>query len=337
MNSLLETGSPLSSATGALPLPTEVALQVLEFCNWGDLARLAATQRSFASLMYTAATSADQKASSNAQQWHLAQALLRGTDGLAQNKRKAMEMLLALANVEIDPDTLAPVMAKAGNATTTCFAPAMRLIAEMYLDGEIAVESSPAEETACSEGSAAAQADETNSGDSSSSTAAEAAPSSSASSIGAARGVQWLQSAFELGEDVEAAHALALLYEHGKKSVELDVVKAAEWLQRAAEAGHVEAMAELALCYELGCGVEQNDERALDWYMKAAEKGSLVAKYSVGEAFEEARGVPQSHEEACLWYYKAAMEGDEDAKTALRRLRDIARIVLPGVGALLDG
>lgn len=334
MNSLLETGSPLSSANGALQLPTDIALQVLDFCNWGDLARLAATQRSFASLMYTVASSADEKSSSNARQWHLAQALLRGTDGLAPNKAKAMEMLLALANVEIDPETRAPVAMtnKAGNtnATTNCFAPAMRLIAEMYLDGEIETEGPSADAPKISECSAAAEPDENNTVDST-------AVVASSTSIGAARGVQWLQTAFELGEDVDAAHALALLYEHGKRSVELDVVKAAEWLQRAAEAGHVEAMAELALCYELGCGVDQNDERALDWYMKAAEHGSLVAKYSVGEAFEEARGVPQSHEEACLWYYKAAMEGDEDAKTALRRLRDIARIVLPGVGALLDG
>jgi TPR repeat protein len=189
----------------------------------------------------------------------------------------------------------------------------MRLIADLYLDGEVEVPDG---------------------GDSASAPSPDGATTTAAN---AARGLRWLVSAFELAGDVDAAHELALLYERGDRSVDLDVVKAAEWLQKAAGAGHVEAMAELGLCYELGCGVEQSDERALDWYMKAAERGNLVAKFSVGEAFEEARGVPQSHEEACLWYYKAAMEGDEDAKTALRRLRDIARIVLPGVGALLDG
>ena len=92
----------------------------------------------------------------------------------------------------------------------------------------------------------------------------------------------------------------------------------------------------MAMCYELGCGVEQSDERALDWYMRAANQGHLTAKFAVGEAFEEARGVPQSDEEACLWYYKAAVEGDEDSRRALRRLEDVARIILPGVGRLLD-
>jgi TPR repeat protein len=149
-------------------------------------------------------------------------------------------------------------------------------------------------------------------------------------------GLAWLESAHTAAGDVEAAHEVALVYEYGHYGVEHDVVKAAEWFHKAADAGNMEAMAELGLCYELGCGVEQSDEEALDWYMKAADKGHLIAKFSVGEAFEEARGVPQSDAEACLWYYKAAIEGDEDSRKALRRLEDIARIVVPGAGALLD-
>jgi TPR repeat protein len=149
-------------------------------------------------------------------------------------------------------------------------------------------------------------------------------------------GLAWLESAHTAAGDVDAAHDVALVYEYGHYGVAHDVVRAAEWFHKAADAGNMEAMAELGLCYELGCGVEQSDEEALDWYMKAADKGHLVAKFSVGEAFEEARGVPQSDAEACLWYYKAAIEGDEDSRKALRRLEDIARIVVPGAGALLD-
>ena len=149
-------------------------------------------------------------------------------------------------------------------------------------------------------------------------------------------GLAWLQAAHELGNDADAAHQTALTYEYGQYGVETDVVAAAQWFEKAATAGHTEAMAELALCYELGCGVEQSDPLALDWYTKAAERGHVTAKYSVGEAFEEARGVPQSDEEACLWYYRAAVVGDEDSKKALRRLYDIARIVVPGVAELLN-
>jgi hypothetical protein len=154
--------------------------------------------------------------------------------------------------------------------------------------------------------------------------------------IDAIVGLAWLESAHTAADDVDAAHEVALVYEYGKYGVEHDVVKAAEWFHKAADAGNMEAMAELGLCYELGCGVEQSDEEALEWYTKAADKGHLTAKYSVGEAFEEARGVPQSDAEACLWYYRAAIEGDEDSRIALRRLEAIARIVVPGAGALLD-
>jgi TPR repeat protein len=152
----------------------------------------------------------------------------------------------------------------------------------------------------------------------------------------AALGVKWLKTAFEVADDSEAAHKLALLYEYGEHDVEIDVFAAADWFLNAAKLGHVEACAEYAMCCELGCGREQSDEEALDWYTRAANMGHVTAKFSVGEAFEEARGVPQSDQEACLWYYKAAVEGDEDSKKALRRLEDIARIVLPGVMGILN-
>jgi TPR repeat protein len=149
-------------------------------------------------------------------------------------------------------------------------------------------------------------------------------------------GLAWLQATFEIGKDIHSAHETAMLYEYGRNGIEVDVVAAAAWFEKAAEAGHVDAMAELGLCYELGCGVEQSDEIALDWYTKAANLGHATAKFSVAEAFEEARGVPQSDEEACLWYYRAALVGDEDSKKALRRLYDIARIVVPGVAEILN-
>lgn len=149
-------------------------------------------------------------------------------------------------------------------------------------------------------------------------------------------GVAWLQAAYEMGQDRDAAHDLALVFEYGRHDVEIEIFKAAEWLTKAATEGHIEAMAELGLCYELGCGVEQSDTDALDWYMKAANAGCVTSKFSVAECFEEARGVPQSDEEACLWYYKAAIEGDHDSKMALCRLEEIARIVVPGVRAILD-
>jgi TPR repeat protein len=137
---------------------------------------------------------------------------------------------------------------------------------------------------------------------------------------------------------VKSAHKLALIYEYPTQSnnlIPIDVVAAFEWFKAAAQKGHVTSMAELALCYELGCGVTQSDEEALDWYTKAANAGHSASHYSVGEHFEEARGVRMDHEEACLWYYRAAVLGEEDGVDGLRRLVEVARRVVPQVDEVL--
>uniref|UniRef100_A0A7S2EHG2 F-box domain-containing protein n=1 Tax=Trieres chinensis TaxID=1514140 RepID=A0A7S2EHG2_TRICV len=269
-----------------LSLPSETIQHCLAgFSNWGDLARLACVKKSWSSSLHDSA-----KYGGHDAKWELANSLLSGAHGLAENPALAVRYLRELAGVSLDEEI------RSDNDRTvnaTFFAPAMRKLAFCHFTG------------------AGVETD-------------------------LKAGLRWLELAYHCGNDIDAAHELALTYEYGEHGVEVDVVAAADWFKIAASSGHAEAMAEYALCCELGCGVEQNDEEALDWYMKAAQAGHVSAKYSVGEAFEEARGVPQSDTEACLWYYKAAVEGDEDSKRALRRLRDIARIVLPGWEGVLD-
>ena len=293
----MTTSSSSSSSSPALPplyfeeqqretpqLPSELMSMTLEYCNWGDLAKLANVQKSWQRIM------ADAASHSLEAKWGLAQSLLNGTNGLSTNPIRAIEIMKELANIEIDMESEDATIT---NPQVTCYAPAMNQISECYFHG-IGVNKS------------------------------------------SKTGLLWLQASFEYGEDITAAHEMALIYEYGRNEVEVDVIAAFNWFEKAAGAGHVEAMTELGLCYELGCGVEQDDETALDWYTKAANLGHVTAKFSVGEAFEAARGVPQSDEEACLWYYRAALVGDEDSKVALRRLYDIARIIFPGVSALLN-
>lgn len=148
--------------------------------------------------------------------------------------------------------------------------------------------------------------------------------------------VAWMETAYFVGNDSDAAHDMGIFYEKGQHGIDIDVVAAAEWFERGAELNNVESMVEFGLCYEIGAGVEQDDEKALDWFTKAANLGHSLAKFSVGEIFEEARGVPQSDTEACIWYFDAAQSGCQDSKLALRRLYEIARIVVPGVTAILN-
>lgn len=229
--------------------------------------------------------------------WELAQALLDGTDGLARNPELAIRYLLELTgNINLDDDD------DEGDG-------------DFSLEGKIHPQNvfvpAISKLAMCYfEGDGVEQDSYV--------------------------GLQWLEKAATYGRDLEAAHELAILYEYGQYDVPVDVVRAARWFRHAAESGHVEAMAEYAMCCELGCGREQSDTEALEWYVKAANAGHANASYSVGEAYEEAKGVPQSDEEACLWYYKAAVMGDEDSKRALLRLSDIARLVVPGARALLN-
>jgi TPR repeat protein len=294
-----------SLVASGFTLPSEVVhLCLTEFATWGDLAKLACVQKTWKNSMYDAALCSGPES-----QWNLGCAMLEGTDGLQRNTEQALRLLqqLVVHVVSIDPITQRPVYDGASPVVT------------------------------CVKGGCANEHNELNEYKYAAMAMKKLArwyleqPDGSSTESG----LEWLKCAFEAGDDVESAHDLALIYEYGKYNVPTDVVAAAVYFEKAALAGHVDAMAELALCYELGCGVTANDETALDWYIKAATAGHVTAKYAVGEAFEEARGVPQSDAEACLWYYKAAIEGDEDSRKALRRLEAIARIVVPGVRALL--
>ena len=271
-----------SSTTNALDdLPAETLQHCLtEYADWGDLAKVANLQKSFAAILRDAA-----EYGGHDSKWSLACGLLEGTHGLETNPRLAIEYLTELTGVTLS-DSCASSDEQAEEGTE-CFAPAARKLATCYLNGNGVAQDND-------------------------------------------RGIQWLKVAYTAGADLDAAYELGTIYEYGHHDVAIDVKTAAEYFLKAAKGGHCEGMAEYALCCELGCGVEQDDEEALEWYTKAAEKGHVTAKFSVGEIFEEARGVPQSDSEACLWYFKAAVDGCTDSKKALKRLHDIARIVLPG-------
>merc|ERR1711881_306470 len=72
----------------------------------------------------------------------------------------------------------------------------------------------------------------------------------------AAVAVKWLEAACFVGDDVRAARELAAIYETGDvgSGVDIDPTKAFECHERAANLGSVDSMAEIGLCYELGCG-----------------------------------------------------------------------------------
>ena len=104
------------------------------------------------------------------------------------------------------------------------------------------------------------------------------------------------------------------LYEKGETCWENEDYEAAvKWYRKAAEQGFVEAQFELALCYENGDGVPQDDAESITWYYKAAEQGHAIAQNNLGVHFHDGKGVNRNYAEALKWYYKAAEQGVENS------------------------
>lgn len=296
-------------------LPVEMMSHVASFLDWGDYARLSCANSTYKNIVRDAAVHGGRDS-----QWELVEALLEGKHGLSQNLSLAFEYLRDLSGLEdIDLETN---------------------IHAMFDECELQSSSFNDRETNDREDNCSVEMKRPQEHDVFPPAMRKLATcylNGSGVEQDNVKGLQWLKAAYTYGNDMDAAYEIATIYEYGKYSVTVDVVLAAKWFLLAAKGGHVEAMAEYAMCCELGCGVEMSDDDALEWYTRAARLGHVTSNYSVGEIFEEARGVPQSDSEAVLWYYKAALMGDSDSKRALYRLSDIARIVIPGFTNILNG
>jgi TPR repeat protein len=112
--------------------------------------------------------------------------------------------------------------------------------------------------------------------------------------------------------------SLTSLFERG--SVEFEAKRygaALPWLRRAAERGHVKAMANLAVMLEKGHGVAKDEAEAVKWYRLAAEKGNATAMTYLGSMLARGRGVAKDETEATKWYRRAAEAGNAAAMTYL--------------------
>ena len=84
----------------------------------------------------------------------------------------------------------------------------------------------------------------------------------------------------------------------------------AVWMP-AAQAGDVEAMANVGEIFERGLGESANYKAAALWYRKAAEAGNSRAQFNLGTLYEQGLGVAADKVAALNWYRKAwGMEED---------------------------
>jgi TPR repeat protein len=105
-------------------------------------------------------------------------------------------------------------------------------------------------------------------------------------------------------------------YTHG------DYKKAVEELKDLAEHGEARAQYDLALLYDKGQGVPQNDKEAFYWYRKAAEQEDDRAQHNLGLMYANGQGVEQNYMEAYYWINLAAAQGNKHALDARDYLSD---------------
>ncbi|MBR6371612.1 MAG: sel1 repeat family protein [Victivallales bacterium] len=107
--------------------------------------------------------------------------------------------------------------------------------------------------------------------------------------------------------DVEAMLALGVIY-GDKQSEVFSYSIAFEWFMKAAEEENDRAQLVVAIMYEKGLGIEKNLLKAADWYEKAAKNGAKEAKEWVGKNLERVRRVETQRERERKYTQMAAEE-----------------------------
>ncbi len=124
--------------------------------------------------------------------------------------------------------------------------------------------------------------------------------------------------------------ALAFAYFEGY-CVKKNVLNAAKWFRKAAEAGHKTAQEQLGLLLLKGHGkIKANPQAAVRYVKMAADNNVTNAQYVLGGMYEEGNGLPKDIAAARSWYEKAATKGHEIA------IFSLARMYLAGLGVKQD-
>ena len=92
--------------------------------------------------------------------------------------------------------------------------------------------------------------------------------------------------------------------------------EAIEWLKRAAESGHTDAMIHLGKLYKSGIGTPQNYDLAVHWLGEAARAGDAAGMVEFGRLYRSGIGIEQDAVQAYVWFNRAAaalnMEGVQE-------------------------
>ena len=94
---------------------------------------------------------------------------------------------------------------------------------------------------------------------------------------------------------------------------------------KAAEAGHVPSMLDLALMYNTGEGGTADPFKAALWYKRAADLGSSAGMVNLGFMHQQGKGVEKNDITAVALYRRAAAEGNPSGIHNLAAMLDSGR------------
>lgn len=115
--------------------------------------------------------------------------------------------------------------------------------------------------------------------------------------------------------DIEAIALLGYFYLTGSELYEINLDKAFDLLNSAAERDHPEAMANLGVYYyQL-----ENEAKAFYWINKAAQAGNPHSQYHLALLLESGLGCKVNLEESLVWLHEAAEQGQLDAMLAMAK------------------
>lgn len=87
-----------------------------------------------------------------------------------------------------------------------------------------------------------------------------------------------------------------------------------------AKSGDRDAQYEIATLYDVGAGVEENEEKAIEWYLKAASQGHAQAQYMMGMMYETSERLSDEAHQSLEWFQKSAAQGNSDAQGHLEAI-----------------
>lgn len=123
--------------------------------------------------------------------------------------------------------------------------------------------------------------------------------------------MDWFGRAAEAGS-VRGMKNLAAAYSIGQ-GVPMDKAASIGWYSKAADMGDIDSMCVLASILRNGDGVEVDKVRAAELYRKAADMGDMGAQYDLAFMLDAGEGIPQDRAEAERYFRLSADQGDTDA------------------------